>query len=115
MDHVCVAFPILPGKSTEARAFQRELDTTRKADYAASEGRLGIPREYWYLAELPTGDLFIVYFDAPDVRAVFEEFIQSQDAFDLWFKEQLKNVTGVDMHNLPPDMKLPELLSTFEA
>ena len=115
MDHVCVVFPILPGKTKDARTFQRELDTTRKAEYTVSEGRLGIPREYWYIAELPTGDLLIGVFDAPDAKAALGAFIQSQDTFDLWFKDQVKNATGVDLNNLPPDTKFPELVSTFEA
>ena len=34
MDHICVVFPILPGKTEDARAFERELDTERKADAA---------------------------------------------------------------------------------
>lgn len=115
MDHVCIALPILPGKSAEARAFQRELDTTRKDDYTVSEARLGIPREYWFIAELPAGDLLIGYFDTPDANAALGAFIRSQDAFDLWFKAQVKNATGLDLNNPPATMKMPELLSTFEA
>ncbi len=115
MDHVCLALPILPGKTADARAFQLELDTTRKAEYAVSEGRLGIPREYWFIAELPVGDLLIGYFDAQDVNAALGAFVQSQDTFDLWFKEQVKNATGLDLNNPPADMKFPELVSTFEA
>lgn len=115
MDHVCLVFPILPGKTAQARTFQKDLDTTRKAEYAVSEGRLGIPREYWYIAELPAGDLLIGVFYAPDANATIGSFVKSQDAFDLWFKGQVKNATGVDLNNPPADMKLPELVSTFEA
>ena len=42
MDHICVVFPLLPGKTEEARAFQRELDTERKAEYDRSEGKIGL-------------------------------------------------------------------------
>jgi len=115
MDHVCLVFPILPGKTANARTFQKDLDTTRKAEYTVSEGRLGIPREYWYIAELPTGDLLIGVFDAPDAGATIGQFVQSQDSFDLWFKDQVRLATGVDLNNPPADMKLPELVSTFEA
>jgi hypothetical protein len=115
MDHVCIALPILPGKTADARAFQKELDTKRKADYTISEARLGIPREYWFLASLPTGDLLIGYFDAQDANAALGAFVQSQDEFDLWFKAEVKNATGLDLNNPPADMAFPELLSTFEA
>ena len=105
MDHVCVVFPLLPGKTEDARAFQRELDTTRKADYARSERRIGITKELWFLASVPSGDL---------ARAI-GEFGASQDGFDLWFKRRLAEVSGVDLGNLPPDMQLPELVSSYEA
>ena len=59
--------------------------------------------------------MLIAYFDADDLNATIGTFVQSQDPFDLWFKESLKDVTGVDFSSLPPGMKLPELLSTFEA
>src|SRR4051812_16603369 len=115
MDHVCIALPILPGKSADARAFQRELDTTRKAEYTVSEGRLGIPREYWFIAELPVGDLLIGYFDAQDANVALGAFIQSQDEFDLWFKAKEKTPPGLDLNTPPADMKLPEIVSTFEV
>jgi hypothetical protein len=110
-----LVIPILPGKTDAARAFQRELDTARKADYDRSERRLGVAREYWFLAESPGGDQFVVYFDSADVNRVIAGFVQSQDPFDLWFKDQIRETTGLDLNNPPADMKLPELVSTFEA
>ena len=54
MDHSVLVFPILPGKTDAARAFQREVDTTRKADYARPRAT---PRRhtgrYWFIAEVP--------------------------------------------------------------
>jgi hypothetical protein len=115
VDHACIVIPILPGKTDAARAFQREIDTTRKADYARTERRLGVTREYWFIAELPGGDQFVLYWDSPDANQVVSDFVQSQDPFDLWFKDQVREVTGLDLNNPPADMKLPELVSTYEA
>jgi hypothetical protein len=42
-------------------------------------------------------------------------FAQSQDPFDVWFKQRLAEVTEVDLGNLPPDMHLPELVSRHDA
>jgi hypothetical protein len=61
MDHVCVAFPVLPGKTADARAFFRELDGPRKADFDASERRIGITKELWFIAESPAGDQLLGY------------------------------------------------------
>ena len=113
MDHICVVFPLLPGKTEEARAFQRELDTTRKSDYDRSERRIGITKEYWFVASVPGGDQLVVYMESPDFAHALGQFGASQDAFDLWFKQRLAEVSGVDLGNLPPDMALPELVSRY--
>jgi hypothetical protein len=115
MDQICLALPILPGKTADARAFQRELDTDRKTDYDRSERRIGITKEVWYLASLPSGDHFIAYMESPDFNRALELFVASRDDFDEWFKRRLANVTGIDMNNLPPDMQLPELVSRYAA
>ena len=89
MDHICVVFPLLPGKTEEARAFQRELDTERKAEYDRSERRIGITKEYWFIASVPSGDQLVVYMESADFNRALGMFSQSQEPFDVWFKHQL--------------------------
>jgi len=115
VDRVCIVLPILAGKTEEARAFQRELDGERKADYARSERAIGITKEHWFLAPLPTGDQLVVYMESPDFGAALQQFSASKDEFDLWFKRRLESVTGTDLNRIPPGMALPELLSSYEA
>jgi Family of unknown function (DUF6176) len=114
MDHICFALPILPGKTQDARDFQRELDGPRKAEYAASEQRIGIVKEHWFLQQTAQGDLFLAYMESPAFAQALAQFAQSQDAFDQWFKQRLAAVTGVDLNN-PPSGPLSELLSSYEA
>ena len=115
VDHICVVFPLLPGKTEEARAFQRELDTERKAEYDRSERAIGITKEYWFIASVPAGDQLVVYMESADFNRALGMFSQSQEPFDLWFKQRLAEVSGVDLGNLPPDMQLPDLVSSYEA
>lgn len=115
MDQICLVLPIVTGKTEDARAFQQELDTVRKADYDRSERRIGITKEVWYIASMPGGDQLIAYMESGDFNQALQQFVASQDAFDQWFKRRLAEVTGVDMNNLPPDMQLPELVSRYEA
>ena len=115
MDHICVVFPLLPGKTEEARAFQRELDTARKAEYDRSERAIGITKEYWFIASVPSGDQLVVYMESADFNRALGMFSQSQEPFDVWFKQRLAEVSGVDLGNLPPGMQLPELVSSYEA
>jgi uncharacterized protein GlcG (DUF336 family) len=115
MDRICVVFPLLPGKTEDARAFQRELDTDRKADYARSERRIGITKEHWFIASVPAGDQLVAYMEGEDFGRALGLFAQSRDGFDVWFKDRLAEVTGVDLNNPPPDLRLPELVSSYEA
>jgi hypothetical protein len=113
MDQFCLALPILPGQSNDARAFMEELEGPRKSQYAASEQRIGITKEAWRRAALPSVDHLIAYMESADIQSVIGTFSGSQDAFDLWFKRRLLETTGLDMHNLPADMQFPELLSAY--
>ena len=114
MDQVCLALSVLPGKSDDARDFMRELESTRKAEYAASERRIGILKEVWYLAHLPSGDHLVVYMESPDFGKALGLFSRSQEPFDLWFKRRLADATEVDLNN-PPQGTGTELLSSYEA
>lgn len=114
MDQICLILPILPGKTTSAREFQSELGGPRKSDYAASERRIGISKELWYIAATPTGDQLVAFMESEDFNRALSMFAGSTDSFDMWFKRQLADATGVDLND-PPEMSLPELVSLYEA
>jgi len=115
MDHVCLVMPILPGKTDDARAFMRELDGPRKHEFDQSERRIRIGKELWYLATLPSGDQLIGYMEAENFGEAVGQFSASKDAFDLWFKKRMADVTGVDLNNIPPGFAPPELLSHYDV
>lgn len=115
MDHVCAVFPILPGKTEAARAFQRELVEKRMDEYDRSERRIGITTEHWFIATVNGGDQLIAYIESADFASSIGQFAASRDEFDMWFKREVMDATGVDFNNLPPDMKLPELVSSYKA
>src|SRR6476620_4367670 len=113
VDHICVVFPILSGKTQAARDFQRELGQQRLAEYDKSERRIGITKEDWFIASVNGGDQLVAYMEAADFGKALTQFSQSRDSFDMWFKERLADVTGVDLNNPPPNMKFPELVSSY--
>ncbi|MCA1723116.1 MAG: hypothetical protein LC748_02445 [Thermomicrobia bacterium] len=114
MDHIGFALPVQPGKGADARAFLTELEGTRKEQYAASERKIGITKELWFYQETPHGDLFVAYMESADFGKALGMFSQSNEEFDLWFKERLANATGVDLNNPPPG-PLSEMMSHYEA
>lgn len=114
MEYALFGLPIHDGKAAAARAFLQDLEHERKADYVASEQRLGITKEVWAIQQTPMGELFVVFFQAPDIAGAMAQFVGSRDAFDVWFKEQVKDTTGVDL-NVPPPGALSDILSVYEA
>ena len=114
MDQICLVVPVQPGKSDDAREFMDELEKSRMADYAASEERIGITKEVWFLAGTPGGDTLVAYIESDDFGEALTRFSGSQNDFDLWFKRRLADSTGIDLNN-PPEMTLPALLSSYSS
>jgi hypothetical protein len=103
-----LAFPVLPGNEGRARNFAADVKN-RKKDFEKSSKRLKIKRHAWFLQQLPASSTVIVFFEADDVQKSLSDFGQSQDPFDVWLKDGMKAVTGVDF-NVPRQDPYPELL-----
>ena len=114
MGHTCLVVPVLPGKEGELRAFYREVDGPRQQDYERSEQRLGITKEIAWVAPVDGGSAAVIYIESENFEQTFSEFVQSQDEFDLWFKQRVLDISGLDLNN-PPEMELSELLSVYQA
>jgi hypothetical protein len=114
MDHICLTVPVLAGKTADARHFMQQLNGPRQAEFDASERRLGITKEIWYLAPLASGDHLIGYIESSDFASALQSFVSSRDSFDLWFKDQMLDATGLDLNNPPADMKPSEMLLLYE-
>jgi Family of unknown function (DUF6176) len=115
MDQICLVLPIKDGMTDDAREFMRELEQERKSEYDRSERRIGITKEAWYIAAIPTGDALVAYMETEDFPQTFSMFSGSREDFDMWFKRRLAETTGLDMNNPPPGMVLPELQSAYEV
>jgi Family of unknown function (DUF6176) len=111
MEQICLVLPVQAGSADDARAFMRELESSRKDEYAGSEQRIGITKEVWFLAAVEGGDAMVAYMETNDFANALRLFSQSEDEFDMWFKRRLADATGVDLND-PPEMSLPELLSS---
>jgi hypothetical protein len=114
MQQICLVLPVVSGHGDDARDFMRELEASRKPEYARSEERIGITKEVWYLAPLSDGEILVAYMETDDFAGALGQFSQSRDDFDMWFKRRLADVTGIDLND-PPEMTLPELLSSYSA
>ena len=103
------AFPVLPGKSEQARAFAKEVMGPRRREFDESQARFGATKESWTLQSTPDGDFVLVYFEAPDIEKGFATLGESKEPFDVWFRQQVQEINGVDLAG-PPEGPLPELV-----
>jgi hypothetical protein len=102
-------FPILPGKEQEGKDFAAACVGERRKGFEAQLARSEISRETWSLQETPMGSFMLVWFEGPDIQKTFTELATSSDEFTVWFRGQVKTVTGVDL-SAPPESPPPDLL-----
>ena len=113
MPSVAFAAPLLPGKSEQDR---NDIGSCtpggeRQAAYEASRARHGITREAVWIQPTPAGDLAVVYIEADDLQAAFAGLGSLQDPFDVWFRDQVRDVHGINLEDGFPapraDPRLP--------
>lgn len=116
MATLLLSIPVKPGQADAARAFAHEFTGARLEEFDASERRIGITAESWYLQRIGDADCFTVYLEGPDLNASLTAFGSSRDPFDLWFKERLLELTGVDISaGPPPPEALAETLADYHV
>src|SRR2546430_1678771 len=70
--------------------------------------------ETWSVQENPDGSAFVlVWFESPDPEKSFAELAQDSSDFAVWFRERVKEVSGVDLTE-PPEGG-PELILDWNA
>ena len=103
------AFPILSGKDQAGRDFAAACMGERRKDFEGQLVRDGITRETWALQETPMGSFMLVWFEASDIEKVFTELATTDNEFTVWFRSQVKDLTGVDL-SAPPESPPPDVL-----
>jgi hypothetical protein len=115
MSGIVLTFPILDGKVEAWRRFCQELCDSRREPYEASRQRLGITRERLALVETAFGATAVTTLEAPDVAQALGHIIASDLPFDVWYRDKLQELHGVNLAGyeqfaqpkpLPPNQEL---------
>jgi Family of unknown function (DUF6176) len=108
MQSIAFTAPVLPGKSEVDRTAMASVQGERKAAYEASRERHGITREAVWIQPTPGGDVAVVYLEAEDLPAAFAGLGSSQDPFDTWFRDVIREVHGIDIAEgfQPPELMM---------
>jgi hypothetical protein len=106
--------PVVSGKVDVWKSYIKEMAGPRNNERKESRKKAGLTVERVWLQHTPMGDFAVVYWEAKDVRKVFDTLIKSDAPFDKWFRDKvLVEVHGMDFSKpLPPTN---ELMLDFKA
>jgi hypothetical protein len=91
------AFPVLRGKEEDVRKLAAEMAGPRREEAREFFRSFGVVRESWHYQETPHGPLVIGVTEVDgDLSAIAQEYAESSRPFDCWFKDQVKNLSGID-------------------
>jgi len=110
---ICFALPLEPDATDTDRVEMLACwGGDRATDHAASRTRHGITREATWIQSTPSGGLAIVLLESDDLAASLFGVATSEEAFDVWFRDHVRAVHGVD---LAAGMNLPEQVLDYSA
>lgn len=96
-----VALPVLPEKTQALKEFVKTITQSRWEEYSAFQERYHVQKVTWTLQHTQRGDLFVVYNETEkDLGEIVEQIITSTHPFDVWFKEKVIEITGIDPNAL---------------
>ncbi len=93
-----MALPILPDKVEAWEQYNSQVNGPRRSEFEDMLRRHGYTTWMVWRQRTPKTDLLIVFQEGPLSGSIGK----SDHPFDMWFKEQVREFTGVDLGQLPP-------------
>ena len=97
-----VLVPIVDGKLDTWKQWVQELNGPRQHEFSSFDSRFGLTKHQAWLAETPGGPVVIVITEGPGSDDFMPKLGASHDSFDVWFKEKIKEIHGLDVTQPPP-------------
>ena len=91
------SIPVVPGKEELDRRTFDEMLGARREEYEAALRQAGVTRQAIWHQETPDGTVAVVYVEGDDPEAGIAQFGSSDEPLNTWFREQMKEVHGVDI------------------
>ena len=91
------AMPLVPGQAATVRRMHQEALGARRGEYEESRRRLGITEERAWIQSTPMGDMVLVYLEAEDPQRALQGMAESQEPFDVWFRQYIQDAHRVDI------------------
>lgn len=94
--------PILPGKTEAWRRFVQETSELHRHEYEASRRHLGIVAEWLWLVTIERRETAVIAVMATHPERIWGEIAVSERLFDLWYRQQLVRLLGIELPSVPP-------------
>lgn len=91
------SIPVVQGKEELDRTALDEMLSGRRPEYEAALRDAGITRQTIWHQATPAGTVAVVYVEGDDPEAGVARFSSSDRPLNTWFREQMKQVHGVDI------------------
>ena len=101
--------PIVEGKLDAWKQWTQDLNGPRKEEITDFNRRYGLTRHAAWLAQTPAGPMVAALHEGPGADQLMPKLAASQIEFDVWFRDKIKEVHGMDVTQPPPG-PMPELL-----
>lgn len=96
------SIPVVRGKEELDRSTLDEMLGARRDEYEAALRDAGITRQAIWHQETPAGTVAVVYVEGDDPEAAVAQFGSSDEPLNAWFRDQMKEVHGVDISQGAP-------------
>ncbi len=108
MPAIGFVLPLLPGKTDVDRAAMVSCWHGERRVYEDAPAACWATREAVWNQPGPTGDVVVVYMEADDLEAAFKMVASSEEPFDRWFRDHVRQVHGVALEEgfAPPEQIL---------
>lgn len=106
MQSVGFVLPLLAGMAeVDREAMTSCWRGPRQAAFEDARRRAGITREAVWIQPTGNGDVVVVYMEADDLDAAFKAVATSEEPFDRWFRDHVRQVHGIALEDgfAPPE------------
>jgi hypothetical protein len=113
MESTIMALPILPGKMDSVKAMFKTMRDEKWKDNERLNKSAGVEKEQDFVQTTPMGDMLYMYIESKDIQKTLAALTASKDdPYVLWFAEELKKNTGIDISK-PPTVAPPENVLSY--
>lgn len=110
MPLVVRAFP-LRGSISDLEAFASELNGARASDAEQFYRHYGVDHESWHVQQTANGPWVIAVTALANPTEAASRYAGATEDFDVWFKNQVLSLTGVDPNKTPLGPPTREIFS----